>query len=519
MIPRTRGDEKDEKYEKRLPRSLSLLKFPFLMFHYIKYWYRTKKARILGILSFLLLTTHLLLSPQPPLALPTTEPWQLPKESLGAIIVFKEESHSIIENLLHLYSQGFSHIRLVDNNSRRELPRQALKELEKQGLIRLTSDKRRRIQKWVTFTAFQWLRFSADWILPVDADEFPHATRLGSLLNYLVLKDDEVCAIAMPMFFFGSSGRKEQPNSILQGFTRRRDFAVHGEPTLGYKTVSRARCSMWAAIHHSAPIPSKTLRSSYNSNIGLSRKRKPKSDQSTERNMPDAVINHYRTQSEHFYEQIKCTRGDAMLKSTAKSRSMAIFHANNKLDNALLDERLAKVSRGRFPSLYGKITDEASSLVFQSNEQLTNPWSYESIMAAFRELRRHQGLAILNAADSGLPDQFGRTLRNAAMLDPTWDCIVRVPPGHVMTVVTSGLAKLCATREATEALDFAGFVQDTVNQYTSQYDAFVAMENDILLPEGFDTTGLREDAKRLSTRTDTQSYYLQIKGNGEASLL
>ena len=54
----------------------------------------------------------------------------------------------------------------------------------------------------------------------------------------------------------------------------------------------------------------------------------------------------------------------------------------------------------------------------------------------------------IDAASSGLPDQLGLALRNAAMLDPTWDCIVWVPPGSVVSVIGSGLTKLCATKEA-----------------------------------------------------------------------
>jgi len=471
----------------------------------------------MGILSVLLLLAYFTLHTQPPLTLPNDEPWNLPKESIGAMIYFKEESHALIESLLHLYSQGFEHIRLVDNGSKRELPLEALEMLEKKGLVNLRKDTRTSVQKWVTFKAFQWLRLSSDWILPVDADEFPHATRMGSLLNYLVLKDDEVCSIALPMFFFGSSGRKEQPNSILQGFTRRRDFSVHGEPILGYKTVSRPRCSMWSAIHHAAPFPWKRLRS-YNSNVGLPRNGKPASDQSTEKNIPDVAINHYRTQSEYFYKVVKCIRGNGT--RNGKQRTMGIFHHNNKEDNALLDERLAKLSRQRFPSLYGKITDdEASSLAFQSNMPLTNPWPMKNIIAAFHELRRHQGLVIVNAADSGFPDQFGRALRNVAMLDITWDCIVRVPHGHAVTLAASGLTKLCATREHRQGSNFSVFVQETVDKYKSKYGAFVAMDGDVMLPEGVDTSRFREDAQKMSTSATVPILRLEPKSFEPVALL
>lgn len=193
---------------------------------------------------------------------------------------------------------------------------------------------------------------------------------MGSLLNYLVAKDAEVCSIALPMMFFGASGREEQPNSIIQGFLQRRNFTQVEEPRLGYKSTSRTSCTMWAAVHHAANFPSQELRT-YNSQHGFPRNKKPVSDQFTEEHFPDAVVNHYRTQSAHFYRTIKATRGNAT-PNPNKKRTMSIFDANNADDNKVTDDRLSTMARQRFPALYsGKVEN---ALALESNEPLTNPW-------------------------------------------------------------------------------------------------------------------------------------------------
>jgi hypothetical protein len=117
---------------------------------------------------------------QQPLQLPNSEPWQLPAESLQTIIYFKEESHALVELILHLYSQGVSHVRLVDNDSKQALP-EALKEFEKRGLVTLVKDKRTATQKHAYRIGFQKMRRYVDWVLAVDADEVSARWQLSFL--------------------------------------------------------------------------------------------------------------------------------------------------------------------------------------------------------------------------------------------------------------------------------------------------------------------------------------------------
>ena len=97
------------------------------------------KRRLTTTLVILMGVVGLLLrfsATNPPLQLPTAQPWELPSEKLQALVLFKEESHALVELVLHLYSQGFSHVRMVDNDSHRPLPTEALQEFKKRGLVK-----------------------------------------------------------------------------------------------------------------------------------------------------------------------------------------------------------------------------------------------------------------------------------------------------------------------------------------------------------------------------------------------
>lgn len=98
----------------------------------------------------------------------------------------------------------------------------------------------------------------------VVADEFLVQQKLLFILKWLVLKDEEVCSVAIPFILFGDSGRKYQPNSIPRLCETKRLFSAGKGPQ--YKTASRISCTLYPAIHHLAPFPSQRLRAYSSSN-------------------------------------------------------------------------------------------------------------------------------------------------------------------------------------------------------------------------------------------------------------
>jgi hypothetical protein len=488
---------------------------------------RQKKWILFLLLIVALQLFHFVWTPKPPLTLPTAQPWELPSESLQAVVFFKEESHVIIELVLHLYSQGFSHVRLIDNESEHELPVEVLKLLRDDhygGIVSTTTNHHhdKYVQPRSYRRAGQRLRFlkQADWILPVDADEFPWATQVGSLLNYVLLQDDEVCTITLPWQFFGSNSREDQPSSILQGFVKRRDFSKHPVPvTRNYKTVGRTSCTLWPAIHHAGMLRRHSKRQ-YNSLAGLPHGM-PMQNEYMEAFRPEAVVAHYRSQSHQFWKDIKMVRGGAI--SGAKGRTEAAFQNDQEINNDILDEGIAILARRRFSALYGekkdndKDTMSDNDLTFRHNPNLLNPWPLENVKAALEQMRRHQVLAILDATSS-LPDALGRATRNAAILDPTWDCVVRIAPGHAESAVASKVTKLCAVVEArpTEQT-WHDFVQWQVSRHCHRYTGFVAMDMTVLLAVGSDTSALRVAATSMNDDDADHDKYNAAANNNISS--
>jgi len=451
-----------------------------------------KKNKRLLVAIFLILALRTLfvaiLLRQHPRELPNTLPWELPAESLQASLLFRDESHNLVELLIHLFSQGFTHVRLINNLSSKPLPMDVIHELEQRGMVTYVESKGRSEHKRTGRWASQHLRWNgADWIMGVDADEFPWATKVGSLQNYVVLQDDEVCSIAGPMRLFGSDGREEQPNSATQGFLSRRDMSAgstEGVVKHPYKTVGRMSCTLWIAIHHMAKFP-KFSELGYASIRGFPNNERPEIDANVEgeENTPDFVVTHYRTQSRSYYLNVKVPRGFAVYhKQGAKVRDASTFARDDV--HQIKDEALAVRARQRFPALYG-----TGDLALQTNSDFTSPWPMKNVMAALDQVSRHQVLAILDASDSA-PDTLARATRNAAILDPTWDCVVRVAPGHVKSALESKVTRLCATKMA-DTLSWSEFVQRTTHQYRNKYKGFVSMDKDARLSLGYDTSNLR----------------------------
>lgn len=453
-----------------------------------------------------------LLIPQPPLSLPPQqqfEPWELPSAhtKIHAISVFKEESHALVEVLLNLYSQGVDHVLLIDNMSEHELPMDVLNLMSEMGFVTLKHQRGQMIQKPAFRWATQWSRWhGADWILHFDMDEFPYATQLGSVQSYLALRDPEVCSVAFPWRLFASDGRDEQPNSIVHGFVGRFNFTKQRAQTTAYKTAARTSCSLlWMAIHHAAMLPRDSLRG-YAATSGFPRQDSPKLDARTEEIVPDVLINHYRVQSRQFFLQIKQHRG--LPNNNGKKRDEKSFRGGDK--NDISDYHLIHKVDARFPSLYyGQQQHDGGpgdhDLALQPNTNFTSPWPLSNVKAALQELKRHQVLVIMDA-DTSLPDVLAKATRNAAILDPTLDCVVRVPPGHVRAVQNSQVLQFCKAYEAfpetstdtptqsSSSSSWNLFVQARIQEYSDKYQGFAIMDVDVRLAYGMETAPLRRAA-------------------------
>ena len=446
-------------------------------------------------------------TPIPPLSLPDAiEPWEVPRTKLHAIVMCKEDGHAIVELVLNLISQGVSYVWVVDNMSQRPVPLEAFELLKERGYVHFHRDGHRFVQKRAYRYVSQYARWSgADWIMPVDADEFPYATQVGSLEAYLKLLDPEVCSVASPFRLFGSDGRENQPNSMVHGFVGRANNTLIEAQDSAYKTISRMHCTLWMAIHHSAVIPRYKLRG-YNALHGFRNDPSPILDGRSELFTPDLITNHYRSQSRRFFLDVKANRGNAI--NNGKVRNEGNFQRGDF--NHTIDTRLRHKVQERFPSLY------QPDMAYGSNLDYSSPWPLENIQAALDELDRHQVLVLMDASDATLPDALSHATRNAAILDPTFDCMVRVAPGHVQSVLNSKLLQFCvvsmfpdsSTTTTTSsqllhssAASFDHFVTTMISRYEDRYKGFVILYEGALLTYGMETAPMRRAAMTSSSDT------------------
>jgi hypothetical protein len=223
----------------------------------------------------------------------------------------------------------------------------------------------------------------------------------------------------------------------------------------------------------------------HSSSYGLPRERFPPLTEQMEVLLPDVVINHYQVQSYRYYADIKMTRGDPThAYRKAYDQEQFLKHDHNDKEDAAFAEKV----RQRFPALY------EGDLALKPNHNYTSPWPFSNFLKALDQVGRHQVLAILDACDA-MPDTLPAATRNAAILDTTFDCVVRVPPGHTQSVVASKVTKLCKTiiEPSPERSSFRDFV-DAMRKRYPKYSGYVVMDSAVRLSPGADTSSLSRAA-------------------------
>lgn len=214
------------------------------------------------------------------------------KLSIGAM--FKNESHSIREWIRHYIHHGVEHFYLINDNSTDNFMDQ-IKEYIDLNLITLFNivepyyfgRQKNLYNKYILPLAKE-----THWLLMIDLDEYVWSKRDVNLVNVLIsveyLAQIQVCETA-----FGSNGYIEQPEFIVKSFTKRKIDNKSGILKYFINNVYD-----FASLNiHNAEFVNKELL-----------------DISTFICLIDSDyfrMNHYRCQSQEFWNNIKCTRGDA----------------------------------------------------------------------------------------------------------------------------------------------------------------------------------------------------------------
>ena len=246
------------------------------------------------------------------------------KLAVGAI--FKNESHCLKEWIEHYLFHGVEHFYLINDGSTDNYT-QILQPYLQKNIVTLNTPS----PPWSTYYGRQrdmydtyilpYLK-NTEWLLMVDLDEFMWSPKNINLYNILSLIRN-VGQIQVEHTLFGSSGHKTQPPTIVEHFTRRASESPTQTPGLRKYFVK----STYEFSHlnvHFAKFVNKDDEHNHFISLG-----------------PEwFVLNHYNCQSEAFWRDIKCTRGDADNFTTRTMADFAALDQNDVEDTRLKHQNL-----------------------------------------------------------------------------------------------------------------------------------------------------------------------------------
>ena len=245
--------------------------------------------------------------------------------TVGAI--FRNESHCIQEWLNHYINEGAEHFYLINDNSTDNTTDRLQPYIDK-GLITLyfsnephphpTGHQRNCYNK---FILPHLNNKEMKWLLMCDLDEFVWSKVYNTITDFLKYYVAELAQVQIRPTLFGSNNLIKQPDSLIHGFTKRTAEIPTNSGSYKYIVNSDYKFSL-LNVHHATPENPEYLDKKYFMII----------------NYPYITMNHYITQSEEFWINVKCTRGDA---DGFLTRNMELFDGYNSIANATEDFSLA----------------------------------------------------------------------------------------------------------------------------------------------------------------------------------
>lgn len=256
------------------------------------------------------------------------------RDTLCVMAIVKNEALNIVEWIDHYFWQGASHLFIIDNGSRdsttaliRSHPRS-----RDITLFDLPRPHRQAEHYRHVFRAAR-LRSRFQWMLVADADEFwfsPSGKSLPEVLHALRNYDLIYCNWTN----FGSSGHESHPASL-------RKELIRCAPALETHDLSK-----WVVRTDAIRWPSQ---------IRIHKVSGCRSTHVISENV-QLRINHYTTQSLHYWTTVKMTRGDSFDPALEHSRDLAQFEDLERRFTAT-DDTLARqvvsFQRGTIPPMSG----------------------------------------------------------------------------------------------------------------------------------------------------------------------
>lgn len=259
-------------------------------------------------------------------------PWRC---KLAVLAIFRNEAHILREWIEHYLRFGVDRFYLVNNNSTDGFL-SVLEPYLEAGTVQLFDCARDGYQIGAYNEMLVRLVGFVHWLGVFDLDEFVYPCD-GAALPSVLARFGNAEAVLIPWLSFGSSGHREQPPSVVQGFTRR-----------GPAQANRA--FLKAIVRPEAIVEM----SQHNPRTRLGRKvlsdGSPIGDElfidlyEDELSRFSLLNNHYRLQSLSYFSTVKTARPEVHESVTERWKKVSFFEQHDANWNSILDTRLAELT-------------------------------------------------------------------------------------------------------------------------------------------------------------------------------
>jgi hypothetical protein len=257
--------------------------------------------------------------------------------NLSILAMFKNESMIIKDWFDHYIREGVDHFYLIDNGSTDDYWNK-IHIYEK--YITLVKDSTRLPHSGTQTFLYNKIyldkvKKETKWLIICDIDEYIYS-RNGNIkiMDVLNKLPNNVENIWLPWKIFGSNGNINQPDNIIQSFTKRNidysDNDGYGKTICRTKNLNNIDC-----CGHTVQINNNN--ECYNAN-GINYNKFNFTNENC--NNLDLHLNHYMVMSEEYYLKVKSIRGGGESGSTLKY-TIDFFHENEKNYNKMIDTELS----------------------------------------------------------------------------------------------------------------------------------------------------------------------------------
>lgn len=274
--------------------------------------------------------------------------------------IFRNEATILKQWIEHHLLFGCEHFYLINNDSSDNYKTILLPYID-HGLVDLV-DEPGNYRQYFAYNRhyLELICRETRWIGIIDIDEYLYPRKGGSDIKQILAAYDGVDSLAVPWLLFGSSGLIKQPEHIINSFIFRQDYDSIGWTS--FKTIVRTDALAQSFLHkqeswdqfifgvHSHRLkPGKKFSPTFlPKDTELLGDPLPYCYYFREVNLKSArlVINHYRTMSREYYQQVMMKRPSATTPAyDINEGDMTYF--NNYDTNEIKDETLKNFTRAQ----------------------------------------------------------------------------------------------------------------------------------------------------------------------------